>query len=81
MMKIEKGHRESRQEFQQNPGLILIKICDEEAKIIRKKARDKKNRNSMRRHGDQFIVKEVQISSVSVKEITIEIDVEKEKEE
>ena len=42
MLKIEAGHREVRQKFQQNPRPILIKIFDEEANKMRKKAIDHK---------------------------------------
>ena len=57
LRKREPSHREVRQKFHQNPRPISIKICDEEANNIRKKASDRENRNNMRHCRDQVIIK------------------------
>ena len=57
MLKRELVNREVRQTYQQNSGLILMKICDEEAKKIRMKARDKETRSNVRHYGDQVMMK------------------------
>ena len=66
MLKREPGHRELRQTFQQNPGPMIIKIYDEEAKKFRMKATDKETSNKMRHYGDQINMKECLIASFSV---------------
>ena len=48
---IEKGHREVRQTFQQNPGPKLIKMCDEKEKEVRKSAANKATSHNVRHYG------------------------------
>ena len=63
ILKREAGHRELRQTFQQNPGPMIIKICDEEAKKVLTKVTDEGNSNNIRHYGVQVIMKEGQIAS------------------
>ena len=76
ILKRELGHREVRQIFEKNSGLILIKICDEEEKKARMKETYEETINSMKHCGDQVIMKEGQIASFPVKELVREADAE-----
>ena len=80
-LRREPAHKEIRKTFQQNTGLILIRIYDDKAKKIRMKASGKESGNKTRHFGDQVIMKEEKISSGSVKEIIREIDAVDEEDE
>ena len=57
MLERELGNREARQNLQQNPDPMLIKICDEEVKKVKVKETDREISSNMRYCGDKVIMK------------------------
>ena len=70
----EQVHKEVTQDFNQNPGPKLIKMCNKQAKQIRSCAAHQLTSNNMRYYGDQVIMKGGQIASMPTKELIREID-------
>ena len=71
------GHRDVIQN-DQNPGPKLIKMCDEKAKQVRKRAVHQSTSNNIRYFGEQALMKGDQLASMPTKELIRAIDAEEE---
>ena len=74
------GHRDVIQN-DQNPGPKLIKMCDEKAKQVRKRAVHQSTSNNMRYFGEKALMKGDQLASMPIKELIRAIDAEEEEKE
>ena len=69
-----RGHGQSRETFEQNPGPHIIKYCNRRVKEVRMKVNEKAERNNIRYYRDYTLLYKGNIILLTTNEIIRMID-------